>query len=49
MAYPEPLEDTWVLPPWHRSYSLEEVLPRNVGEVDSTGLALVLRWIDGRL
>jgi hypothetical protein len=36
-AYPEPSEDTWVLPLWHRSYTLEEVLPGRAEEVDSTG------------
>jgi hypothetical protein len=36
-AYPEPPEDTWVLPQWRRSYALEEVLPGRAGEVDSTG------------
>jgi hypothetical protein len=36
-AYPEPPEDTWVLPPWRRSYALEEVLPGRAGEVNSTG------------
>jgi hypothetical protein len=36
-AYPEPPEDTWVCPPWHRSYALKEVLPGRAGEVDSTG------------
>jgi hypothetical protein len=37
IAYPEPPKDTWVLPPWHWSYALEEVLPGHAGEVDSTG------------
>jgi hypothetical protein len=37
MAYPEPPEDTWVLPPWRQSYALEEVLPGRAGEVDSIG------------
>jgi hypothetical protein len=36
-TYPEPPEDTWVLPPWRQSYALEEVLPGHVGEVDSIG------------
>jgi hypothetical protein len=36
-AYPEPPEDTCVLPPWRRSYALKEVLPGRAGEVDSTG------------
>jgi hypothetical protein len=30
-------EDTWVLPPWRRSYALEEVLPGRAGEVNSIG------------
>jgi hypothetical protein len=36
-AYPEPPEDTWVLPPWRRSYAQEEVLLGRAGEVDSAG------------
>jgi hypothetical protein len=30
-------EDTWFLPPWHRSYTLKEVLPGHAGEVNSKG------------
>jgi hypothetical protein len=36
-AYPEPPEDTWVLPPWRRSYALEEILSGHAGEVYSIG------------
>jgi hypothetical protein len=36
-SYPEPPEDTWVLPPWRQSYTLEEVLLGRAGEVDSIG------------
>jgi hypothetical protein len=38
-------EDTWVLPPWHWSYTRENGgrLPGFAGEVNSTGQAPVLR------
>jgi hypothetical protein len=38
------LEDTWVLPPWHWSYTLNGGrLPGFAEEVNSTGQAPVLR------
>jgi hypothetical protein len=43
-TYPELPKDTWVLPPWLRSYARDkEVLPGRAGEVNSTGKALIIR------